>query len=119
MSFVAHFRALIADNFGILALFQVLIADSFGILAFLQLLIAENFVILALYPDQVPNTPPYPVVSSSLNFANFFRQLLIVPITATTLLIFLAIPISTVLHTEIVLTPLTMSKCCSLMVCFK
>ena len=88
MSFVAHFRALIADNFGILALFQVLIADSFGILAFLQLLIAENFVILALYTDQVPNTPPYPVVSTSLNFANFFRQLLIVPITATTLLIF-------------------------------
>ena len=49
MSFVAHNRTLIADNFGMLALFQVLIADSFGILAFLQLLIAENVGILALF----------------------------------------------------------------------
>ena len=31
--FLAHFQALIVDNFGILALFQVLIADIFGILA--------------------------------------------------------------------------------------
>ena len=43
LSFVAHFQALIADNFGILALFQVLIKDSFVILALLQVLIAENF----------------------------------------------------------------------------
>ena len=42
------FQALIADNFGILALFQVLIVDSFGILALLQVFIAENFGILAL-----------------------------------------------------------------------
>ena len=50
MSFVAHFQALIADNFGISALFQVLIADSLGILALLlQMLIAENFCILALF----------------------------------------------------------------------
>ena len=35
MLFVAHFQALIADNFGILALLQVLIAENFGILAFL------------------------------------------------------------------------------------
>ena len=43
LSFVAHFQALIADNFGILALFQMLIKDSFVILALLQVLIAENF----------------------------------------------------------------------------
>ena len=43
------FQALIADNFGILALFQVLIVDSFGILALLQVFIAENFGILALF----------------------------------------------------------------------
>ena len=48
-SFVAHFQALIADSFGILALFQVLIADSFGILALFQVIIAENFDILALF----------------------------------------------------------------------
>ena len=49
MSFVAHFEALIADNFGILALFQVLMAENFGILALLQVLIAENFGILPLF----------------------------------------------------------------------
>ena len=49
MSFVAHFQALVSDNFGILTLFQVLIADSFGILALHQVLIAENFGILALF----------------------------------------------------------------------
>ena len=49
MSFVAHFQALITENFGILALFQVLIADSFGILALLQVLISENICILALF----------------------------------------------------------------------
>ena len=49
MSFVAHFQAWIADNFGILALSHVLIADSFGILALLQVLIAENLDILALF----------------------------------------------------------------------
>ena len=48
-SFVAHFQALIADSFGILALFQVLIADSFGILALFQVLIEENFGILELF----------------------------------------------------------------------
>ena len=48
LSFVAHFQALITDNFLILARFQVLIADSFGILTLLQVLIAENFRILAL-----------------------------------------------------------------------
>ena len=31
--FLAHFQALIVDNFGILALFQVLIAENFGILS--------------------------------------------------------------------------------------
>ena len=41
---VAHFKALLAEKFGILALFQVLIADSFSILALLQVLIAENLV---------------------------------------------------------------------------
>ena len=46
MLIVAHFQALIADNYGILALFPVLIADSFGILTLLQvLLIAEFFFI--------------------------------------------------------------------------
>ena len=51
MLIVSHFQALIADNFGILALFQVLhvIVDSFGILALLQASIAEHFGILALF----------------------------------------------------------------------
>ena len=49
MSFVAHFQALIADNFEILALCQVLTADDFCILALLNLLVAENFGILALF----------------------------------------------------------------------
>ena len=31
MLIVSHFQALIADNFGILALFQVLIVDNLGI----------------------------------------------------------------------------------------
>ena len=31
--FLAHFQALIVDNFDILALFQVLIAENFGILS--------------------------------------------------------------------------------------
>ena len=47
--FVAHFQALITDNFGILTFSQVVIADSFGIFAFLQVLIVENFGILALF----------------------------------------------------------------------
>ena len=47
MSFVAHFQAFIADNFGILALSKVLIADSFGSLALLQVFIKDNFGILA------------------------------------------------------------------------
>ena len=49
MLIVSHFQALIADNFGILALFQVLIVNSFGILALLQASIAEHFGILALF----------------------------------------------------------------------
>ena len=46
---LALFQALIVYSFGILALFQALIADSFGILALLQVLIAENLGILALF----------------------------------------------------------------------
>ena len=49
MSFVTHFRTLIAYNFGILALSQVKIAESFGILALLQELIAGNVGILELF----------------------------------------------------------------------
>ena len=49
LSFVAHFQAVIADNFGILAVCQVLNADSFGILALLRVLIAENFGMVALF----------------------------------------------------------------------
>ena len=56
LSFVAHFQALIADNFGILTIFQVLIADSFGILALLQVLIAEKCYILALFQAIIADT---------------------------------------------------------------
>ena len=44
--FLAHFQAIIVDNFGILELFQMLMADIFGILELIQLLIGENFGIL-------------------------------------------------------------------------
>ena len=46
-------QALIAENFGTLALLQMLIADSFGILAVLQASIAEIFVILALFQSLI------------------------------------------------------------------
>ena len=53
MLIVAHFQALIADNYGILALFPVLIADSFGIFTLLQVLIADFFLYLSLFQELI------------------------------------------------------------------
>ena len=47
--FLAHFQAIIVDNFCILSLFQMLIADNFGIFSLFQVLISEILCILITF----------------------------------------------------------------------
>ena len=72
VKFVAHFQALIVDNYGILALFQVSIADSFGILVCLQVSIAEIFGYFSTHEPMNSSIPSRHSTNCATNSLKYF-----------------------------------------------
>ena len=72
VKFVAHFQALIVDNYGILALFQVSIADSFGILVCLQVSIAEIFEYFSTHEPMNSSIPSRHSTNCATNSLKYF-----------------------------------------------
>ena len=72
VKFVAHFQALIVDNYGILALFQVSNADSFGILVCLQVSIAEFFWYFSTHEPMTSSIPSRHSTNCATNSLKYF-----------------------------------------------